>query len=222
MSDYIGASGRKLQLIMTTCDRPSGDSYLLSTLKHFAGHPLFLVDGTGLGHVGSFALALERMKPDHDVLFLQDDLKTCKNFVNSVLRCPVPSESAFVTFFDGHHLRDVVVAPARVPFLHRVAVHRGLRGLQAVLFPAHTIGFLKSKWPSKYIPAIGDLDDLHVTYLLQAYFTWFSICVPNLVQHAGHMSATLRKGKVVDNRKRMSAYSQNYTGDDFDADSLVF
>lgn len=227
----VNTAKRNLQIIMTTCTRPTGASYIAETLAQIAReHPEPAVqvinDTENRGNVGSFGHALRFVQPGHHVLWLQDDLRLCKNAVNAMSRCPVPDGCPCVTFCDGHHFQRTVpwrfVDGVPAASFYKIPLPLALYSLSAVLFAPHAIEILSATWPISPLRDIGDKADHTVSHLLTKAYGEFAVCIPNLVQHAGHISSTFRRKKIYDNRHNHAMYSVNYVGDDFDAGALLF
>ncbi len=214
-----------VQIILTTCPRLHSTDpyeYFRATLeKLYAqfedGMSLTVVDDRDRsGSIVSFKKALAQTIPGHDVLWLQDDISFCKNAVKTMIACQIPADEGYVSFLDFYHFRDEV----RRVGLHSVPALLGLRSLGAVKFSCEAIAVLKDKFSTyERRPHEIDHDDVLVSSLLRDRFPFFSICLPNIVQHVGRFSSHTYKGKPYDN-DRGRFYSQNYPGDDFDASTL--
>lgn len=212
-----------VQIIMTTCPRLSPGNpyaYFHGTIERLL---LQLEDETSLtvvddplrsGHIESFRKALLKTLPDHDVLWLQDDLEFCKNSVKTMLGCTIPVGQGFVSFIDyGNYWSGN-------PGLLSVDIRSGLRSLAAVKFHAGAVQYLKNMFLG-YEPtgsARPDRDDILVSDTLSALYSHYSVCVPNLVQHVGRFSSRVEQGMPFDNRDLYQ--SRTYPGPDFDASSL--
>jgi hypothetical protein len=211
-----------IQIILQTCPRPSGDDYFEATLRAIldtGGRGQFIQvcdDNPPSGYLAAFRKALATVLPGHDVLWFQDDLALCKNAVSAMIDCPVPPQSAFVTFYEGHHFNRKDPRVGLIP----IRIRSGLWGNQALKFTAEAISFLKARWPVAIPPAYGDTDDQMVAMVLSAHYPEYSVCLPNLVQHVGDLSTLVLRGKPRDWTRHPRMHSSNYPGDDFDASTL--
>lgn len=175
----------------------------------------FSVDEERRGTMFTLRQGLSKALPGHDILWLEDDIKFCKNAVKAMVGATVPSTCGFLSFYDHRHFRQKIESPT----LGMVAMSEGLYGLQAVRFPARAIECLKLHDSNDHLTFPSD-SDLQVSTWLKTRYSHFAVCLPNLVQHIGHKSVRLRAdGQPVDTHD-WNGYSANYAGDDFDAMTL--
>ena len=162
-----------------------------------------------------FELFLEHDEHASHLLFFEDDIVVCKNALATMLQIGVPADCAFTSFFDMKEAHPLLSAG-----LYRVSTMgqdgRGYWGSQALLWPRRSIEFLVSR--KDKILASGNLhssDCLFGAHLLYSPWIQYALCVPNLVEHVGDVSAIWSWVPKV-NRK-----STSFRGQTFDAQTLL-
>jgi hypothetical protein len=171
------------------------------------------------GNVPALKAAIAKTLPGHNVLWLEDDLLLCKNAIRYMCTYSLECDTPFTAFFECRHFRELVTWGT--DHLYHVPMSAQLAGLQAVLFPATTMAFLRAAVVDLPLPDwIRPIDaDIAVSWWLQAKAS-FCVHMPNLVQHVGVESVlTDAEGRPVD-RSAAEFQSQNFPGREFDAMTL--
>jgi hypothetical protein len=150
-----------------------------------------------------------------ELLGFEDDIAVCKNAVTKMLALEVPSELAWVSFFDN------MVEEAQGPGIKICSLgERLFWGVQAVKIPKWSFpdllkdGVDLSKIPEGYL---GGRDYAMQKHMYDSNWPMYGSFFPNLVQHVGDVSVLngMRARMYDAMKKRRISY--NYPGDDFDA-----
>lgn len=222
-----------IQIIVTTAPRLSaGDTYRAEALGQIraqlggAAELTVSDDPDRRGCVPALCAGLLKSLPGHRVLWLEDDIRLCKNAVKVMCSFEIPDDCAFVSFYDHYFNRERLPHPG-LAGLFRFPLSSKLWGLQAVLFSVESMNVLRD-WASMarenietWKATFTDHSDHLVTTVLSAGSSksQFAILYPNLVQHIGDVSTTVKRdGTPFDSSHLKSA---NYAGDGFDAMTLV-
>lgn len=147
---------------------------------------------------------------NEDLCFFEDDLEFARNAPKYIENFSVPDDLAFVTFF------STWLGPKQPLGLWRIHAHTYMMA-QALKFPLRTVRHLVEErsgalWNEGRM--LGGFDEILRHVAIRCAWR-YGVMHPGIVQHVGANSA-VGNGELSDNR-----IAHNYTGCDFDADTLA-
>jgi hypothetical protein len=218
----------KPTLIVLTCERPNKVSYLRTTLTALNAQGAMdydrIIVSDGLltdesieilgwpvisfpqrsGNVKATWEALKLGK-GRDVIMFEDDVIPCNNGLPATVRVKVPSDCAFLSFFNPHleqiklntkDPRQRYTAPK--PGISRRAVGKSFAFAQAIKIPSATVnslirGGIPQGYNERFSNDVRNGRDSALG-MAAAQFTqapYIGLMVPNWFQHIGHVSAVM-------------------------------
>ena len=176
-----------------------------------------------LGHRKAFWRTLEvvaGMDADN-LLYVEDDVRACKNAFRHIARMNVPDDAALLSFHDMSICKEKAeYGPRRIP-LRWNGKTKDFCGLQCALIPRRSIDFLLQHDPfgmseEQYWSPTSSADCV-LGYILNKSSTKnYVLHVPSLVLHVGEVSAAHNKPL------KGRADTRNFPGLTFDALELNF
>jgi hypothetical protein len=161
------------------------------------------------------AFRLARARKARRLLYLEDDIRPCRNAVKRMLSLEVPETTSLITFHDVKEFRGPTPwGLYRMRYSGREG--DGLWGSQAFLLSGQLIDFLCDHDPGAVWKRRGGSfsDRVLECFLSQSGINYYASHLPCLVEHRGEVSAA-HPGKQLDRRQ-----TTNFAGLDFDATSL--
>lgn len=158
------------------------------------------------------ALLGHALRAGHDdVLVLEDDLTCCRNALRRMVTFPTPSDLAWVQFFAP------IAMPARqmLPGLWRPPLGTSLHA-QAIKFPRRTLERLADWSSADQQFALFSASDQMLARFAQRCGLRYGVHCPELVQHAGAVSAAQSSDVELDEGR----VAQTWPGKGFDALTL--
>lgn len=147
-----------------------------------------------------------RAAADDRILILEDDVELCRNALGYMQRAPIPAGLDFITWFDGHMIREgstpgVYPVPAEKFFCLQGVTWRRSTAEMLLRSPA------AAAWPDRHS------GDTLIARILAG--RRYGVHVPNLLQHIGAQSICNPGQQLAGVRT-----ANNYPGRGFDASAL--
>ena len=228
----------KSLIVVSTCPRPNGVSYLMQTLSNIDKEGGMHIDKLILsnGEMNECPSAWDYLETHHalpistrtnlwqafsiaktrnvdSLLFFEDDIVLCKNAVARMLEVDCPSHCTFVSFFDNNRGRSSKWG-IQTSSLPKDFNGQLFHGTLAMSFPKKTIEFLADKDPFSLRTDQPHRQADTVMAEICATSPWPHVAhhIPSLVRHVGEISVAWPEKK----RTKQDLIPESYQGDDFD------
>lgn len=225
-------ANRRTLIVVPTCERPRGVSYLGNTLRMLdeAGAVdltrMVFVDGldppacswpmltfpsrTGVRGLMWHAFAWAFSKGFERLIFCEDDIEICRNAITYIDQLLIPDDLAFIDFHNMNRVprsspEDGIYPCPPAPY----------HGNQCMLFPRRTVEWLHNQPDWRHINPDAYPQGADVTLgILVERSPWplYGIHFPCLVNHIGEVSVAHSGEKL-----RLGRVATNFPGVEFDA-----
>lgn len=173
-------------------------------------------DPDSRGNLAAFEriLTLSQLMERKYHIYLEDDIRPCRNALERMCAVGVPDFAPFTTFFDMKEFY-----PGTPKGLYKVPLRgidgRGFWGLQACMFDRKAIAALHAQGHIRERRKIlkSHSDMVLIEALEQLGYTHYAAHVPSLVEHIGYNDSAIWAFDSHDISRRAT----NFLGEDFDA-----
>jgi hypothetical protein len=234
----------KTAVLVMTCPRPQGVSYLDETLRLLdqagAGEfdsKLVVSDGP-LGRCSWPSMVFEGPSDTRAarwrtwqialdtgcdlILYCEDDISPCRNALRFIRNFPVAMQFAFVSFFEMYELEAGMVEGLHPIKTYERKHTRFFSGNQCLWIPRRTIEYLATCRPDdpeipvdQWMRPGGSSDALLGWHLSRSPWPCYAAHMPSLVQHVGEVSTWFGEPLTRDRQAKF------FAGKDFDAMTLA-
>lgn len=163
-----------------------------------------------LGQVNDFRQLLSRLDPSSPVVFLEDDIQPCRNALIRIAQTPVPSDCAFLAFYDSGVAGVGAFFTGPDPGVYKRPSLGVFYGTQAVRIEAHVIRDLLT-FPCNQGHAPGS--DFWLAHYAAGRGLKLAVHSPSLVQHVGLDSECASGSRLAGVRQP----TMRFPGEDWDA-----